>query len=129
MEFIVTGKIIGKGRPRTNFKTGVIYTPKTTKDYEKLISKQIGDIKVDGAIAIDLECHFIMPKNLSKKKKAELINKPCLKKPDIDNITKIYLDSMNKKVYADDKQVYKIACSKQWDTEEYVKIKITHDII
>lgn len=124
MTYKIIGKIIGKSRPRTNFRTGVIYTPKTTKQYEKLIRSQINDIKVNGSITIGLECHFSMPKT-SKKKQKELLGKPCLKKPDIDNITKIYLDALNGKVYDDDKQVYKISCSKIWDVEEYVLCTIT----
>lgn len=130
MTYKIIGKIVGKARPRTNFKTGIIYTPSNTKKYERLIKKYI-DTKVNGAITIDLECHFSMAKGLSKKKRFELLGKPCLKKPDIDNITKIYLDALNGVAYEDDKQVYKINCTKIWDNEEYVllMIKGQNDII
>lgn len=129
MRFKVDGQIIGKQRPRTNFRTGVIYTPKKTKTYEKQIAEQI-DTKVDGAIAIDLECHFAMPK-VSKKKRAEMMGKPCLKKPDTDNIIKVFLDAMNKKVFEDDKQVFNVKCTKIWDESEYVLVTILgeNDII
>lgn len=87
--------------------------------------------KVDGAITIDLECHFKLPKNTSKKKAQELIGKPCMKKPDIDNIEKIYLDALNGWLYEDDKQVFKISATKIWDVEEYVLVKVLsqNDII
>ena len=129
MEIKVEGKIIGKQRPRANFRTGIIYTPSNTKKYERLIKSKVTQ-KVDGAIAIDLECHFKMPK-WSKKKREEMIGKPCLKTPDIDNITKIYLDAFNKVAYDDDKQVYRITATKVWDTEEYVLARFSNknDII
>jgi Holliday junction resolvase RusA-like endonuclease len=129
MEIKVEGKIIGKQRPRANFRTGIIYTPSNTKKYERLIKSKVTQ-KVDGAIAIDLECHFKMPK-WSNKKRKEMVGKPTLKKPDIDNITKIYLDALNQVAYDDDKQVYQISATKVWDTEEYVLARISskNDII
>lgn len=129
MEIKVEGKIIGKQRPRANFRTGIIYTPSNTKKYERLIKSKVTQ-KVDGAIAIDLECHFKMPK-WSNKKRKEMVGKPCLKTPDIDNITKIYLDALNQVAYDDDKQVYQISATKVWDTEEYVLARFSskNDII
>ena len=79
--------------------------------------------KVDGAITIDLECHFKMPK-WSNKKRKEMVGKPTLKTPDIDNIVKIYLDALNGWLYEDDKQVYRISATKVWDVEEYVLVKV-----
>ena len=38
-EFEVPSKIIGKGRPRLNSYTGIVYTPTRTKDYETLIEQ------------------------------------------------------------------------------------------
>lgn len=124
MIFKVEGKIKSKDRPRTNFYSKKIYTPKATTDYEKKIRKEIEGIKLSGAISIELECHFCLPKNISKKKRTELLYKPCLKRPDLDNIEKIYLDAFNKVLYDDDKQVYRMSATKVWDNEEYVICKI-----
>lgn len=126
-EFKIEGKIKSKDRPRTNFKTNAIYTPKATTDYEKKIRKEIEGIKLNGAISIELECHFCLPKNISKKKRAELLYKPCLKRPDLDNIEKIYLDAFNKVLYDDDKQVYRISATKVWDNEEYVLCEVNYE--
>ena len=38
-EFEVPEKITGKGRPRVNSYTGIVYTPTKTKDYECLIEQ------------------------------------------------------------------------------------------
>ena len=129
-EYKIIGEIKGKGRPRTNFYSKKIYTPITTKRYEKLIRSNIPMHKVDGAITIDLECHFKMPK-WSNKKRKEMVGKPTLKTPDVDNIVKIYLDALNGWLYEDDKQVYKISATKIWDVEEYVLVKVLNqnDII
>lgn len=124
MIFKIEGKIKSKDRPRTNFYSKSIYTPKATTDYEKKIRKEIKGTRLDGAISIELECHFCLPKNISKKKRAELLGKPCLKRPDLDNIEKIYLDAFNKVLYDDDKQVYKMSATKVWDDEEFVICKI-----
>ena len=40
-EFEVPGKVIGKGRPRLNSYTGIVYTPTKTKDYETLIEETL----------------------------------------------------------------------------------------
>lgn len=120
MIFKIEGKIKSKDRPRTNFYSKRIYTPKATTDYEKIIRKEIKGTRLNGAISIRLECHFCLPKNISKKKRLELLGKPCLKRPDIDNIEKIYLDAFNKVLYYDDKQVYEMSAVKLWDNDEYV---------
>ena len=124
MIFKIEGKIKSKDRPRFNYWTKNVYTPNNTKNYEKKIRNKIKGTRLNGAISIELECHFCLPKSTSKKKRAELLGKPCLKIPDIDNIEKIYLDAFNKVLYDDDKQVYKISAVKVWDNEEYVIVSI-----
>lgn len=131
MIFKIEGKIKSKERPRLNYWTKNVYTPNNTKNYEKKIRKEIKGTRLNGAISIELECHFCLPKNTSKKKRNELLGKPCLKRPDIDNIEKIYLDALNGWLYEDDKQVYRISATKIWDVEEYVLVKVLsqNDII
>ena len=46
------------------------------------------------------------------------------KKPDIDNIVKIVLDSMNKFAFKDDTQITKLEVEKKYGLEEKVYIKI-----
>ena len=124
MIFKIEGKIKSKDRPRFNYWTKNVYTPNNTKNYEKKIRNKIKGTRLNGAISIELECHFCLPKNISKKERTELLYKPCLKRPDLDNIEKIYLDAFNKVLYDDDKQVYKISAVKVWDNEEYVIVSI-----
>ena len=46
------------------------------------------------------------------------------KKPDIDNIVKVILDSMNKFAFKDDIQITKLEVEKRYGIEEKICIKI-----
>ena len=46
------------------------------------------------------------------------------KKPDIDNVVKVVLDSMNKFAFKDDIQITCLNVEKRYSLEEKVKIKI-----
>ncbi len=130
-EFEVIGDIKGKARPRVNTYTGQAYTPAPTKDYETLV-KQYFKIKypryeqLEGRISVKIIAYFKIPKNATKKEK-NLIEEGLLsptKKPDIDNIVKIILDSMNKMAFKDDNQITKIEVQKVYGEEEKVYIRI-----
>lgn len=131
-EFEVEGKIVGKERPRVNMYTGMVYTPNKTKDYEFLVQQSFKihnpNFKIlEGRISIDIIAYMSIPKNTSKiKRLAMLENKISpTKKPDIDNIAKSILDSMNKFVFKDDNQVSKITVEKRFGEKEKVYVKIT----
>lgn len=130
-EFEVPGKIIGKGRPRLNSYTGVVYTPTRTKDYETLV-EQYFLIKyprfkeLEGRIKVSIIAYFAIPKSIKKSDIDEMLenNISPTKKPDIDNIVKIVLDSMNRFAFKDDTQITKLEIEKKYGLEEKVYIKI-----
>ncbi len=128
-EFEVIGDIKGKARPRMNTITGITYTPNSTKDYENLI-RQYFKIKypkmvpLENRIHIKIDAYFKVPKNTSKKN-AELMLKNEIspaKKPDIDNVTKVVLDALNKMAFKDDNQITKIEVQKLYGEEEKIVI-------
>lgn len=130
-EFEVPGEITGKGRPRVNTYTCQVYTPTKTKEYELLV-QQYFKIKyprytvLEGRITVKIIAYFKIPKSATKKEK-ELIEQGLIsptKKPDIDNIVKIVLDSMNKVSFKDDNQITKIEVEKVYGLEEKVYVKI-----
>lgn len=89
-------RLVHKERPRFNTYTKSVYTPKTTKEWEleigylaKNAMTQKGTSKLNGAIKLTITAYC----------------KNMFKKPDIDNIAKIILDSLNKIAYQDDSQV------------------------
>ena len=130
-EFEVPGKVIGKGRPRLNSYTGVVYTPTRTKDYESLI-EQYFLLKyprfkaLEGRIKVSIIAYFSIPKTTKKADINEMLenNISPTKKPDIDNIVKAILDSMNKFAFKDDNQITKLEVEKKYSLEDKVYVKI-----
>lgn len=122
MEIKVEGKIIGKQRPRANFRTGIIYTPSNTKKYERLIKEQYK--KADGVISqkdisIRIIANFKIPKSYTKKKIKEIEEgKLRPHKIDVDNIAKVVMDALNKVAYEDDRQIVNLEVSKRYTKEE-----------
>ena len=130
-EFEVPGKVIGKGRPRLNSYTGVVYTPTRTKDYESLV-EQYFLLKyprfkaLEGRIKVNIIAYFSIPKTTKKADINEMLenNISPTKKPDIDNIVKAILDSMNKFAFKDDNQITKLEVEKKYSLEDKVYVKI-----
>lgn len=130
-EFEVPGKVIGKGRPRLNSYTGVVYTPTRTKDYESLV-EQYFLLKyprfkaLEGRIKVSIIAYFSIPKTTKKADINEMLenNISPTKKPDIDNIVKAILDSMNKFAFKDDNQITKLEVEKKYALEDKVYVKI-----
>ena len=109
IKFIVEGIPIGKGRPRVT-RNGT-YTPKKTKDYEKLVqwsckNKYKGD-PLKAPIRIDIRLYMYIPKNTSKVRLKRKLAGEILptKKPDWDNMAKAITDALNGIAYEDDNQV------------------------
>lgn len=130
-EFEVPGKIIGKGRPRINSYTGVVYTPTRTKDYEELIEQyfllKYPRFKMfDNRVNVSIIAYFGIPKTAKKSEINDMLenNISPTKKPDIDNVVKIVLDAMNKFAFKDDTQITKLQVEKKYGLEEKIWIKI-----
>lgn len=130
-EFEIPGKVIGKGRPRLNSYTGAVYTPTRTKDYESLV-EQYFLLKyprfkaLEGRIKVNIIAYFAIPKTTKKSDINEMLenNISPTKKPDIDNIVKVVLDSMNKFAFKDDNQITKLEVEKKYAQEDKVYVKI-----
>lgn len=128
-EFEVIGDIKGKARPRMNTLTGITYTPNSTKDYENLI-RQYFKIKypkmvpLENRVHIKINAYFKVPKNASKKSEEAMLEGKVspAKKPDIDNVTKVVLDALNKMAFKDDNQITKIEVEKFYDKQEKLVI-------
>ena len=130
-EFEVPGKVVGKGRPRLNTYTGIVYTPTKTKDYETLVEQyfllKYPKFKMlEGRIKVSIVAYFSIPKNTKKSDINEMLdnNISPTKKPDIDNIVKAVLDSMNKFAFKDDNQITKLEVEKIYSLEDKIYIKI-----
>lgn len=130
-EFEIVSKIVGKGRPRLNSYTGAVYTPTRTKDYEELVKQSFlinnpGAKMLDKRVKVEIIAYFSVPNLATKKQKEEMLEGKIspTKKPDIDNIVKIILDSLNGFVILDDTQVTKLVVEKIYGLEEKVYVRI-----
>lgn len=123
IKITIPGEPKGKARPRMSTKTGRAYTPKKTVLYENWV-KECYCISKDkkhltGAIKAHIKVYMSIPKSTSKKKRQQMLEgqiRPT-KKPDVDNICKIILDSLNGLAYEDDKQIVSCIVEK-WYAEE-----------
>jgi len=107
--FSVPGKPQGKGRPRSS-RDGHMYTPKATREYEKLIAyyyRLQGGEMLEGYIELQILVLYPLPKSMTKAERARAALGELLpaKKPDGDNIEKAVADALNGVAYEDDRQI------------------------
>lgn len=122
-QFTIPGKPISKGRPKFARQGNFIrtYTPEKTVNYENLVKlawMQSGCDKLDGDISAKITAYFSIPKSVSKKRRAYLIDTYYDKKPDADNIAKAILDALNGIAYEDDSQVVSLEVIKVYNQED-----------
>jgi len=117
IECVVLGQPVPKARPRLS-RSGIAFTPKKTKDYEKMISSVIKSLypeqtqSITGAVHVQLRIVFNRPKYMMTKKYQDGLVLHT-KRPDIDNVIKAVLDALNS-VLHDDAQVAKITATKYY---------------
>jgi len=136
--FKVEGNPIGKGRPKFARRGNYVaaYTPTKTRDYEDQIREAA--IRAMGAseplenpVIAYLYITVPIPASYPKKRRqACLLNEERpMKKPDIDNIVKAFLDAMNGVIYADDSQVCSLQATKVYGTVGMVNVLIKEDLL
>lgn len=130
IKVVIPGEPKGKARPRMSTKTGRAYTPKETVNYEnwvKLCYQDQGKEYLEGQINASIVAYYSIPKSTSKKKMALMLNgelRPT-KKPDLDNIVKGVLDSLNGIAYKDDSQVVKVVTEKFYAEQPRVELQLS----
>ena len=121
-----------KARPRLG-RGGSVYTPQKTKIAEKEIKillksemKRTGQIITDKPVFVKLRFCYIYPRKMSSHDKllADLDMFYKASRPDIDNVGKLVLDSMNGIVYYDDNQVVKLLAEKVYCKREGIELKV-----
>lgn len=130
IKFVVLGKPVAKARPRMT-RQGFAYTPQKTVNYESLIkytfqSEFPSHKPFLGLIEANITCIFDIPKSYSKKKTKELLetHNNYNHKPDLDNIAKIILDSLNGIAYKDDSQVTILHINKEYGNQAKVIVEL-----
>lgn len=130
-KFEINERAIGKERPRYSSKTGRMYTPEATRSFEEKVkwsftSKYNVSMKLsEKPFKAKITAIFKPADSLSKKKKEELIRKvDYTHKPDVDNIAKIILDSLNGLAYKDDSQVTALLVFKDYGEENKIIVEL-----
>lgn len=120
IDFFVPSPIVGKGRPRLCRRSGRIFTPKKTKEYEKrckIEAQQAMDKKslepLSGAVGVYMIVAYPTPAS-RKSEQGQWCTTGPSKYSDLDNILKSILDAMNKVVYVDDCVVCALKCTKRF---------------
>lgn len=130
IRFTVPGEPTGKGRPRVVKKNGFTrtYTPDKTVSYENLVKWVVTSADnfkpITGEIEASIKAMYKIPKSMSKKDR-KLVDEGKLhptKKPDLDNVAKIILDSLNGIAYSDDSQVVRLTVEKHYSDEPRVEV-------
>lgn len=129
IKLTVPGEPIGKARPRMT-RTGIVYTPKKTVNYEVLI-RQLFAVKypqfqpLEGPVRMSVSAWLRIPKTSKKKTDAmESGEIRPTKKPDMSNILKSVEDALNCVAYLDDKQIVKIDIEKRYSTRPRIELMI-----
>lgn len=114
IRFTVTGKPVGKERPRYSQKTGGFYTPTKTKIFERhvaLSARQCmaknAKIITSGPARVDVIIYHKIPASYNKQQQADALANVIrpIKTPDVDNVLKCVLDGMQNVIYENDSQV------------------------
>lgn len=141
MTFIVTymveGNPVGKGRPRFARRGNFVstYSPTKTRDYESVIkdaAKQAmgSSSPLETPVTVAIYITAPIPQSYSKKRTEACLSgsERPIKKPDIDNIAKCFLDAMNQVVYLDDTQVLTLHVTKVYGTVGMVEVMVKEDL-
>lgn len=127
IEFEVNIRPHGKQRPRV-CKNGITYTPKQTVQSERAIKWAFvasGNKMAEGNLKVSVTAVFAPNKSESKKNRAiQITGIPYNKKPDLDNIIKEVLDSLNGLAWKDDDCVVKIQGEKKYGESDKLIIRI-----
>ena len=131
IRFEVPGRCQPKQRARRG-KGGTFYTPQPTVDYEKEVA-WYAKIAMKGRepfkcpIAAIIEILVVPPPSWSNGKRSiALSGKLTPSGSDVDNMGKSCCDAMNKIIYDDDRQIYKLTVSKRYATQ--AKAIVTIDV-
>lgn len=128
IKFDIAGEPKAKQRPRHG--KGFTYTPKETVNYENYVKmcylEKNKPMALEGMIQAEIDCFFTIPKSFSKKKQEEAKSyklRPT-KKPDVDNIAKSILDSLNGIAYKDDSQIVDCEIHKYYSSIPRVEVTL-----
>lgn len=131
-KYIIVPGMRGKDRPRFNMRSGKVYTPSTTTQFERVVAQcyrtQGGNCFDSQPVMLSVVLFYKLPQSLSRRRKDAMLEKkePPMVKPDIDNVVKIVMDALNGVAYDDDKQVVRQYAEKRYtDDDPYLAVRVS----
>ena len=122
--------------PRPRFSRQGTYMPSDYTAWKKMFLREwlkhnLGKYDTGVAIAVDLKFYIKPPKAIARVKKNQNILKSetlrVVNKPDLDNLEKSVLDSINGHAYEDDNQISDLHSCKRYSLNPRVEIVIRED--
>jgi Holliday junction resolvase RusA-like endonuclease len=120
---------VPKGRPRMNRKTGAVYTPVATAQFEKEVAWQAkvamkGREPASGPLSVVVGCWCPMPKSFTKAQRQAALAGEIWPKGDTDNFAKSVLDSLNGIVWNDDEQITQLTATKRYSSAPALTVTV-----
>lgn len=127
-KYIIEGEAVSKGRPRFT-RAGHTYTPKRTRDYEKLVRDSLELQKAELMeepllMKVDIYKGYLKSWTIKQREQAESGELQPFRRPDVDNYVKSILDAADGVLYKDDAQIIRLEVEKHYDKEPRVEITI-----
>ncbi|WP_077325749.1 RusA family crossover junction endodeoxyribonuclease [Virgibacillus siamensis] len=132
IKFTIPGDCVAQGRPRAvRMGKGIrLYDPKTSRDYKTYVARIAQEYApkepIETTLFVNLVIYRQIPKSTSKKKREQMLSgeiRPTVK-PDIDNLSKGILDSLNGIIYKDDSQIVELNATKYYSDSPRAEIEI-----
>jgi len=128
---VIPGPPVGKGRPRATVRGGHVrtYTPKKTAHWEAVAASTLmagwDGPPLDCPVSVGILALFPRPQRMLWKRKP-MPREPYCQTPDLDNVCKALLDSLQRAgVVRDDKFVWSMDCLALYcDGEETPRIEV-----
>ena len=81
---------------------------------------------MEGAVRAEITAYYGIPKSASKRTRADMLSRYIrpAKKPDLDNVAKIVLDSLNGLAYKDDAAVVELVVDKFYSERPRVEVRL-----
>ncbi len=102
---------LAKERPRAT-RTGHVYTPKRTADYEKAVAKAYTGPMFDASHTIEVSLVFTLKGTTITVTATKNPDHKSSLKGDVDNYVKSILDGLNGVAWEDDKQIIELTVKK-----------------
>jgi Holliday junction resolvase RusA-like endonuclease len=120
---------VPKQRPRLNRKTGTIYTPVETAQFEKEVAWQAkaamkGNPPLEGPLSVVIGAWLPMPKSFTKPVKQAAIEGGVFPRGDVDNFAKSVMDALNGILWLDDNQVTQLTATKRYSSAPALTVTV-----